>query len=249
MNRRECYQVLELSEDASSEDVRKAYLRLSKLYHPDVNPSGKQRFQRINEAYNCIRGNKFESFDGSQDKADSPRDNMYNFNNFSDFNDILKQIIVMFQSRNAKDNAGFIGMLLLRVVFTLISLFIFFRPLFSFGFFVIGSIYDIFKELFMIFLYGLTVIIMNIIDLCVNLSIVFYSITVKPVFIVSNLFLNLVSEYVREIKWIIVLSVLILVSLKLIESLRSNYKSDKIFPFIFSIVILLLVFICEVIYI
>jgi hypothetical protein len=246
MNRRECYQILELSESASMEDVRKAYLKLSKKYHPDINPSGKQRFQKINEAYNCIRSNKFESFDGSQDKADSPHDNMYNFNNFSDFNDILKQIILMFQQGKMKNNAGFIGMIVLRVVFTFISLFIFFRPLFSFGFFVIGSIYDIFKELFMILLYGLTVIIMNIIDLCINLSIVFYSITVKPVFIVSDLFLSLVYEYIRELKWIIVSSALIFVLLKLIESLRSNYKSDKIWPFIFSIIILWLVFICEV---
>src|SRR3972149_11833455 len=50
---RDYYEVLEVGREASAEDVRKAYRRLAKLYHPDVNkaPGAEERFKEINEAY------------------------------------------------------------------------------------------------------------------------------------------------------------------------------------------------------
>ncbi len=51
--KRDYYQVLEVPRDASSEDLRRAYRRLAKQYHPDVNkePGAEERFKEINEAY------------------------------------------------------------------------------------------------------------------------------------------------------------------------------------------------------
>jgi len=51
--KRDYYQVLEVPRDASSEDLRRAYRRLAKQYHPDVNkePEAEERFKEINEAY------------------------------------------------------------------------------------------------------------------------------------------------------------------------------------------------------
>lgn len=47
------YKILELDKSASEADIKKAYRRLARKYHPDVNPndeSAKKKFQQINEA-------------------------------------------------------------------------------------------------------------------------------------------------------------------------------------------------------
>jgi len=47
------YKTLELDKSATKADVKKAYRRLARKYHPDLNPdddSSKKRFQQINEA-------------------------------------------------------------------------------------------------------------------------------------------------------------------------------------------------------
>lgn len=47
------YKVLGVEENATQADIRKAYRKLAKKYHPDVNksdPDAQQRFQEINEA-------------------------------------------------------------------------------------------------------------------------------------------------------------------------------------------------------
>ncbi|HHY95673.1 MAG TPA: J domain-containing protein [Firmicutes bacterium] len=54
MEFKDYYAVLGLSRDASEADVKKAYRRLARKYHPDVNPGSKQaeeKFKEINEAY------------------------------------------------------------------------------------------------------------------------------------------------------------------------------------------------------
>lgn len=50
------YQVLEIPQDASDGDVRHAYRRLAKLYHPDVNrePGAAAKFIQIQQAYEVL---------------------------------------------------------------------------------------------------------------------------------------------------------------------------------------------------
>ena len=53
------YNVLGVSKNASASDIKKAYRKLARKYHPDVNPndSGAERkFKQINEA-NEVLGN------------------------------------------------------------------------------------------------------------------------------------------------------------------------------------------------
>lgn len=50
----EYYTVLGLPSTASFDDVKKQYNKLVKQYHPDINPTGHDKFQQIQEAYNKI---------------------------------------------------------------------------------------------------------------------------------------------------------------------------------------------------
>ena len=58
MPKRDYYEVLGVSRDASPEEIKKAYRRLAMQYHPDRNPDNKEaeeRFKEIAEAYEVLK--------------------------------------------------------------------------------------------------------------------------------------------------------------------------------------------------
>ena len=55
--RRDLYEVLELKKGASEDEIKKAYRRLAKKYHPDLNPGDKtaeQKMKEVNAAYEVL---------------------------------------------------------------------------------------------------------------------------------------------------------------------------------------------------
>jgi molecular chaperone DnaJ len=57
MERLDLYKVLEVSKDASQDEIRRSYRRLARKYHPDANPGDKKaedRFKEIQHAYEVL---------------------------------------------------------------------------------------------------------------------------------------------------------------------------------------------------
>lgn len=58
MSKRDYYEVLEVSRSADAAEVKKAYLKLAKKYHPDQNagnPEAEKKFKEISEAYDVLK--------------------------------------------------------------------------------------------------------------------------------------------------------------------------------------------------
>ena len=54
MKKKDYYKVLQISKDASPDEIKKAYRRLAHLYHPDKNPNTTEKFKEISEAYQVL---------------------------------------------------------------------------------------------------------------------------------------------------------------------------------------------------
>ena len=57
MPNKDYYETLGVSKSASQDDIKSAYRKLAKLYHPDLHPNDPdcaQKFKEINEAYEVL---------------------------------------------------------------------------------------------------------------------------------------------------------------------------------------------------
>jgi molecular chaperone DnaJ len=84
MDKRDYYEILEVDKTASQEEIKKAYRRLSKKYHPDMG-GDENTFKEINEA------NEVLSNPEKRSKYDRHGHNGDNFNAFEEFASMFRQ--------------------------------------------------------------------------------------------------------------------------------------------------------------
>ncbi|GAA7104862.1 DnaJ domain-containing protein [Helicobacter pylori] len=111
------YQTLNVSENASQDEIKKSYRRLARKYHPDLNKTkeAEEKFKEINAAYEIL------SDEEKRRQYDQFGDNMFGGQNFSDFarsrsanedlDDILSSIFGRggFSQRFSQNSQGFSG--------------------------------------------------------------------------------------------------------------------------------------------
>jgi len=75
------YTTLEISENASETEIKKAYRKLARQYHPDVNKDkdAEEKFKEINSAYEILKDSD------KKRQYDMQGDSMFGGQNFSDF--------------------------------------------------------------------------------------------------------------------------------------------------------------------
>lgn len=83
MNKRDYYEVLGLTKKASANEIKKAYRKLAKELHPDVNPDDKEaedKFKEVSEAYEHLSDEtkkaKYDRFGHNADRFGSAGVNM-----------------------------------------------------------------------------------------------------------------------------------------------------------------------------
>ncbi|TAH23417.1 MAG: J domain-containing protein [Oscillatoriales cyanobacterium] len=121
-NFRNYYQILGVPKDASADEIKKAYRRLARQLHPDVNPgdkSAEDQFKDINEAYDIlsdidkraqydqfskfwkqkgfqgkqgVRIPNFSTWGGGKSSSKRSAENV-DFSDYSDFNKFIDQVL------------------------------------------------------------------------------------------------------------------------------------------------------------
>lgn len=99
------YDILGVGKDASPEDIKSAYRKLAKKYHPDINKTDEatEKFKEINEAYECLSDptkksnyDQFGSASGPQGFGGFGGNGGFGdfggFSDFGDFGDIFSNI-------------------------------------------------------------------------------------------------------------------------------------------------------------
>jgi molecular chaperone DnaJ len=107
--KRDYYEVLGVSRNASPDEIKKAFRRLAREYHPDVNksPDAESKFKEINEAYEVLSDEqKRAAYDRYGHAGTQGGFSAEGFGGFSDINDIFNEFFGGFARANAQARRG-----------------------------------------------------------------------------------------------------------------------------------------------
>lgn len=98
-DKRDYYEVLEISKTASDDEIKKAYRKLAKKYHPDMNPGDTEaevKFKEASEAYAVLsdadKRRQYDQFGHSAFDGGAGGAGGFDFNNMGDMGDIFGDI-------------------------------------------------------------------------------------------------------------------------------------------------------------
>lgn len=112
MNKRDYYEILNVSRDAGEDEIKKAYRQLAMKYHPDRNPNDKEaeeKFKEAAEAYEVLRDrDKRQIYDqyGHEGLSGTGFSGFSGFEDiFSSFGDIFEDFFGFGTGRRQRSNA------------------------------------------------------------------------------------------------------------------------------------------------
>ena len=95
-DKRDYYEVLGIDKSASADDIKKAYRKKAKEFHPDLHPGDKeceQKFKEVNEAYEVLSdADKRAKYDQYGFAAFDPSSFQSSAEGFGGFADILNDL-------------------------------------------------------------------------------------------------------------------------------------------------------------
>ncbi|MEH2128354.1 DnaJ C-terminal domain-containing protein [Nostoc sp.] len=105
------YAILGVSKTASSEEIKQAFRKLARKYHPDVNPNNKQaeaRFKEVSEAYEVVsdpdKRKKYDQFgqywkqagEGFPSGGTAPDMGNFDFSQYGNFDEFINELLGRF---------------------------------------------------------------------------------------------------------------------------------------------------------